>query len=275
MVGVRLSGQYCIAFCKSSRNLQGVFRASLERPFSGTPLISDFSYSGTELDAVAEAANYYDWIIGSFAPAFGKRIVEAGAGIGTVSQLILERAPQADLLLIEPAANNLPELERRFGRNPRVRIIQGYLEEIAATSSADTVIAVNVMEHIASDVGFLRAAYHTLSGDGALLLFVPAMPAIYSSLDRAFGHHRRYSKSALKKLLLDAGFHVERLHYVNAIGVVAWFVSGALLRRRTLSRSQVRFYDRLVVPWLRRIESRIHPPIGQSLLAIARKPSAR
>jgi SAM-dependent methyltransferase len=240
---------------------------------SADSAITDFTYSGTELDAVAEASNYYDWIVDSFAGVLGKRIAEAGAGIGTVSQLILERAAPEALLLIEPARNNIPELQRRFSRDPRVRVFQGYLDEIGDSFKADTVIAVNVMEHVERDADFLRAARRTLSSDGSLLLLVPAVPAIYGSLDRAFDHFRRYTRSGLRRLLLDAGFEIERLHYLNGIGVAAWFLAGRVMHRKTLGRAQVRFYDRWVIPWLRRIESKIHPPIGQSLLAVARKPA--
>jgi SAM-dependent methyltransferase len=237
---------------------------------------TEFTYSGTELDAVAEAANYYRWIVDSFSGALGKgkRIAEAGAGIGTVSEILLERASPRELLLIEPAGNNIPELQRRFAKDTRVRVFQGYLEQIGSSFAADTIIAVNVMEHVERDAEFLRAAHATLSRDGALLLLVPAVPAIYGSLDRAFDHFRRYTKSGLRDLLLDAGFEIERLHYLNVIGVAAWFFAGRVMRRRTLGRTQVRFYDRWVIPWLRRIESGIHPPIGQSLLAIARKSHA-
>jgi SAM-dependent methyltransferase len=236
-----------------------------------TPAISEFSYSGTELDAVAAATNYYRWIIDSFAGALGERIVEAGAGIGTVSELILQRAAPKEMLLVEPAENNIPNLRRRFAGDSRVRIHHGYLEELGDTVTADTVIAVNVMEHVEKDAQFLRAARLTLAADGALLLLVPAVPAIYGSLDKAFDHYRRYTRSGLENSLRTAGFRIETLHYLNFLGVAAWFTAGRILHRTTLGRAQVRFYDRLVIPWLRRIESRIHPPVGQSLLAIARK----
>lgn len=243
-------------------------------PSSTTPTIAEFSYSGTELDAVAEATNYYGWIIDSFGRAIGERIVEAGAGIGTVSDLVLRRASPREMLLIEPAGNNIPELHRRFDDDKRVRIHHGYLEDIGDTVAADTVIAVNVMEHVERDAEFLRAAHLTLASGGALLLLVPAMPAIYGSLDRAFDHYRRYTRSGLEQSLLAAGFEIETLHYLNIVGVVAWFAAGRVFHRTTLGRPQVRFYDRWVIPWLRRIESRIHAPVGQSLLAIARKPAA-
>jgi SAM-dependent methyltransferase len=238
-----------------------------------TPTIPEFSYSGTELDAVAEATNYYRWIIDSFADAFGERIVEAGAGIGTVSELVLQRASPRELVLIEPAENNIAALRRRFSGDPRVSVHYGYLEEIGDTVSADSIIAVNVLEHVERDTEFLRAAYRTLAPGGALLLLVPAVPALFGSLDKAFDHYRRYTKSGIRDGLLAAGFEIETLHFLNMVGVAAWFAAGRVFHRTTLGRQQVRFYDRWVIPWLRRIESRIHPPIGQSLLAIARKPT--
>jgi SAM-dependent methyltransferase len=231
-----------------------------------------FSYSGTELEAVGEAKNYYDWIIDSFAGRIGKRAVEAGAGIGTVSDLILQRASPRELLLIEPDGGNARLLREHFQKDNRVLVHHGYLEDLASSLKADCVIAVNVLEHIERDAHFLRAANDALVASGYLLLLVPAVPAIFGSLDRAFDHFRRYNRSGLRKQLLDAGFEIETLRYLNILGVAAWFVSGRIFRRSTLSRAQVRFYDRWIVPWLRAAEKGFQPPIGQSLLAIARKP---
>jgi len=232
---------------------------------------SGFSYSGTELEAVAEARNYYHWIIDSFAGRIGERAVEAGAGIGTVSDLIIQRAAPRELVLIEPDAANVAQLRQRFHSDSRVVVRHGYLEEFAPSLEADSVIAVNVLEHVENDVDFLRDAHRALAPDGTLLLLVPALPAIFGSLDRAFDHFRRYTRSTLRKRLLDAGFEIETMRYLNLLGVAAWFASGRILQRKTLGRGQVRFYDRYVIPALRRIETRFHPPIGQSILAIARK----
>lgn len=232
---------------------------------------SGFSYSGTELEAVAEAKNYYDWIIDSFAGRIGERAVEAGAGIGTVSDLILRRAVPRELVLIEPDGGNVALLRNRFQKDGRVLVRHGYLEEFASSLNADSVIAVNVLEHVERDADFLSAAHEALVSKGSLLLLVPALPAIFGSLDRAFDHFRRYTRSGLRKQLLDAGFEIETLHYLNMLGVAAWFASGRIFHRTTLGRGQVRFYDRCVIPALRQIETRFHPPIGQSILAIARK----
>jgi len=230
-----------------------------------------FSYSGTELEAVGEARNYYEWIVDSFAGRIGERAVEAGAGIGTVSDLILQRAVPRELILIEPDHGNAGLLRERFQKDGRVLVHHGYLEDLASSLKADSLIAVNVLEHVDQDSDFLRAAHRALVGSGYLLLLVPALPALFGSLDRAFDHFRRYTRSGLSKQLLDAGFEIETLRYLNMLGVAAWFASGRIFRRTTLGRRQVRFYDRYVIPTLRQIETRFHPPIGQSILAIARK----
>jgi 2-polyprenyl-3-methyl-5-hydroxy-6-metoxy-1,4-benzoquinol methylase len=201
----------------------------------------------------------------------GSRIVEAGAGIGTVSELLIRQARPKEILLIEPAGNNIGVLQRRFDDDSRVRVYHGYLEDIGADFQADTVVAVNVLEHVEHPAQFLRAAHETLAPGGALLLLVPALPVLYGSLDKAFDHYRRYTRAELRRALRETGFEIEKLYYLNFVGVAAWFAAGRLLGRTTLGRSQVRFYDRWVIPWLRRLESLVHPPLGQSLLAVARK----
>jgi hypothetical protein len=102
-----------------------------------------------------------------------------------------------------------------------------------------------------------------------LLLFVPALPWLHGSLDRAFEHFRRYRKDELRERLASAGLHVKTLDYVNLPGVASWFLAAKVLRRKTLGSSGVLLYDRCVVPVVRRIEERWKPPLGQSLIAVA------
>ena len=228
---------------------------------------TDFEYAGDELDALAQAHNYYRWLMRRFRPYLGRRVVEVGAGIGTIGQHLLAQPGVEELVLIEPAANNYPLLERRYRGDPRVRTLNGYLEE-QAPLAADSIVAVNVLEHVADDLTFLQAARRSLRHGGRLLVFVPAVQAIYGSLDRVFEHHRRYGRHQLADRLCAAGFRIDQLRYANSIGVVAWFLMGRMLRRTTLGAASVRYYDRAVIPWLSAIEDRVPPPIGQSLLAI-------
>lgn len=230
---------------------------------------ASFAYSGEELDALAGAVNYYRWIVRRFRPYLGARIVEAGAGIGTFAAHLREAAPQARLTLVEPAANNHPHLAARFATDARVRTVHGYLAEAGDDASADTVVAVNVMEHVEDDAAFLATARRLLAPGGHLCLYVPALPAIYGTLDEAFEHHRRYTRAGLRARLLGAGFRPLRIAYTNLPGVAAWWVSGRVLRRRTVTARDAKLYDRWMIPWISALERVWSPPAGQSLIAIA------
>ena len=248
------------------------------RPGTAAPRVSSeraatgFSYTGTELDALASARNYYDLILDYFAPFIGRRVIEVGAGIGTFAQHLLARHAPEYLLLVEPADNNAPILERRFANDPVVETRQGYVEDFLDRAIADTAIAVNVLEHVAEERPFLEALARLLVPGGHVLVFVPAMPFLFGTLDVSFEHHRRYTKDTLAAAIRSSGLEPIMLRYVNSVGMVPWLVAGRILRRRTIRASHVRFYDRFVIPWLRLIERVVEPPVGQSLIAIARVP---
>ena len=156
---------------------------------------ASFAYVSTELHALAEAKNYYRWVNRQFAPFIGKRVIEVGAGIGTFAQSLLDHVPVSELVLVEPSDNLFPILQRRFAQEPHVKIIHGYFQPIASPATADSIVLVNVLEHIAEDQAFLDDAHAALTPGGTLLLLVPALPQIYGSLDQAFGHYRRYTKT--------------------------------------------------------------------------------
>lgn len=241
-------------------------------PPSPTP--AAFTYAGDELDALAGARNYHAWIAERFAPWLGSRIVEAGAGIGSFAAHLRAAAPHAGLTLVEPAENNWPRLHARFAGDSRVRTVRGYLADAGAPASADTVVAVNVMEHVRDDDEFVRTAHRLLAPGGHLLLFVPALPALYGTLDEAFDHFRRYTRPQLRARIAGAGFTPLSIRYTNLPGVLAWWVSGRVLRRRTVTAADARLYDRWMIPWISRLERVWSPPLGQSLIAVARKEGA-
>ena len=228
-----------------------------------------FQYASSELDALASARNYYASLMWYFGPHLGARVMEVGAGVGTFAAYLRAESRVQQLTLVEPAVNNVPVLRARFRGDPGVRVVAGYLEDAATPGAQDTIVAVNVLEHVADDHAFLRTARETLAPGGTLLLFVPALQSIYGTLDTAFEHHRRYGRSQLRDGLTRAGFRISELRFSNSVGVLSWFLAGRVMRRTTLRASDVQLYDRLIVPWLSRIERRVRPPLGQSLIAIA------
>ena len=234
---------------------------------------SAFSYSGTELDAMGEAGNYCRWIIRQFAPFVGREILEVGAGVGTFAGHLLSAFPSSEnrLTLLEPADNLFPLLRKRFQEDSRVTVRQGTLEAHAAGLAPDTAIMVNVLEHVEDDAACLSLLHRILQPGGHLLLLAPALSWEYGSLDAAFGHFRRYNRGELERKLLQAGFEIRKLRFMNLPGVAAWYWAGKIMRQKTLRPGAVRFYDRWVIrPWSR-CEDLWNPPLGQNLLAIARK----
>jgi SAM-dependent methyltransferase len=232
-----------------------------------------FVYSGSELEALSQGDNYYAWIRRMLGPRLRGRVVEVGAGRGTFSERLLALDTVNELILIEPDATMHADLERRFGSDARVTTHKGYFGNHELGGPVDAIVLVNVLEHIEDDAALVAAAWRELAPGGALLLFVPAGPWLFGSLDRAFEHFRRYERSGLTQLLTAGGMEVENIHYVNAPGMLAWFVAGRVVRVKTVSPGQMKLYDRLVIPLVSRLESILRPPCGQSLVAISVKPS--
>lgn len=230
------------------------------------------TYFGKDLEAMSFANNYHQWILDEFAPYLGERVAEVGAGSGNFSDFIL-RAGVQHLTAFEPFTNMFTLLAQRFAGNPRIEAVNAFFEEQASehAGSFDAVCYVNVLEHIEDDTGALRHAYKTLKPGGHLLVFVPALPFLYSELDRKVGHHRRYTYRSLRQVVKDAGFDIKRLKYFDIMGIAPWYIAFVLLRQTTTS-GNVSLYDRLVVPVMRRVERLITPPLGKNLLLVAQRP---
>lgn len=230
-------------------------------------------YFARDLEAMDTASNYYGWILEAFAPALGARVLEVGAGSGTFSARLAQRAPDL-LTCLEPSPNCFAALARRFEAEPRVELRAGELAEHAPgwRERYDSVVYMNVLEHVARDRDEVRLALQCLRPGGHLLVFVPALPWLYGSADRLFGHHRRYTRRTLLALLEDTGAEVRQCRYWDVFGILPWWVAFVLLRRPVMKRGLVTLYDRLVVPVARVAERLVTPPIGKNLLLVVQKP---
>ncbi|MGZ5684602.1 MAG: class I SAM-dependent methyltransferase [Usitatibacter sp.] len=226
-------------------------------------------YPGKELEAMSFASNYHRWIVDEFAPYLGERVAEVGAGIGSVSELLL-RKPIGHLSAFEPSANMYPQLAQRLRGEPRAAAINGFFGAGQAGEGFDSVAYINVLEHIEDDRAELAHARASLRPGGHLLVFVPALAWLYSDFDRRVGHFRRYAKPQLEQIATLAGFDLVRARYFDLAGILPWYVNFVLLRR-AMAAGSVSLYDRLVVPPMRLIASIAAPPIGKNILLIARK----
>lgn len=234
-------------------------------------------YAGKDLEAMSFAVNYHRWILSVFEPYLGTRIVEVGAGTGSFSELLVER-PLHSLSLVEPSTAMYEQLCRRMEKsNSRSNlkfyndIFQNVADQIKTTDTPDSIIYVNVLEHIADDSHELRVINNTLDSRGRVFIFVPALRWLHGSMDRQLDHCRRYTRSELEKKCTDAGFEVIASRYFDVLGIVPWWVKYKLLRSNNMEPGAVRFYDRRVVPLAQTIESTITPRLGKNILLVAEK----
>ena len=233
----------------------------------------DRVYEGRDLEAMSFAENYHRWIFREVEPHLGRRIIEVGAGAGDFARLLLETNPER-LHLVEPSANHSATLLNRFSEDRRVQVWSGFLTEVASEvqDEIDTIVYVNVLEHVRNDTVEIASVYSTLRRGGNVCIFVPALAWLYSDFDARVGHYRRYGRAGIIDLLRSNGFEIIEVKYMDIVGILPWYLVYTL-GRRTLAGAHVVAYDRAVVPWLQRLERAIHPPIGKNLLAIGRKPS--
>jgi SAM-dependent methyltransferase len=222
------------------------------------------------LEIMSAAPCYNQWQYSRVAPYLGRRICEVGAGIGNMSILILGGAPDL-LVLTETDEYYRTILRDRFQRRASVVVDELTLPDQAAASrfqsyGLDTVVAFNVLEHIADDVGALRSIARMLRPGGRAVILVPAMPALFGTLDQELGHQRRYTRTSLTQRFNIAGFHVQHAFYFNLLGVLGWWINARLRRRPRIPREQLRNFERLV-PVLR-IEDHLPLPLGQSVIVV-------
>jgi 2-polyprenyl-3-methyl-5-hydroxy-6-metoxy-1,4-benzoquinol methylase len=220
-----------------------------------------------DLRTLAGATHLADWMFDQFAASLRGRVVEVGAGIGTFSERILG-AGASELLLIEPEDPCAETLRSRFAGDPRVRIESEYLPGSPSLSAGagayDLVLCQNVLEHIEDDRGAVREMAAALRPGGTLVLLVPGHRSLYGSLDVAYGHRRRYTQAAIRELYTDAGLEVTAIRAFNLLGVLGWYASNRLGRRR-VSPASIRVYEAIVRGW-RPIEDRLRPPWGLSIV---------
>lgn len=217
------------------------------------------------------AVRYHAWIRDEFADAVRGDVAEIGAGVGAFSELLLQLQPRS-LTLFEPCTAMHERQPARVAGDARVRRQNAiFAERTGGDEVFDTVVYVNVLEHIEDDRGELRLMHRALRPGGRICIFVPALRWLMSDHDRAIGHVRRYHRGELREKVCEAGFEVERLHFFDSLGVAAWWLCMRVLKL-PLKGGSVDTYDRFFVPVLRALESRLRPPLGKNLLLVARKP---
>jgi glycosyltransferase involved in cell wall biosynthesis len=223
------------------------------------------------LDAFADAPNFNRWMADTIRPYVGNDVLEIGAGMGNLTRLLLPGRKRYVATDID--REHLERLRARLSHRPRLETAELNAADGACRETyrgqMDTVVCLNVLEHIEDDCGALRNIHSMLRDGGRVVILVPCGQSIFNSLDEELGHFRRYSEDRLRQKMTEAGFHVETVLRFNRASRPGWWLNGTVLKRRAISRIQLKNFDRLV--WLvRRIDAYLPWP-QTSVIGIGRR----
>ncbi len=218
------------------------------------------------LEKLGEAGNFIRWVGEEIRPFVRGRVLEVGCGTGTYTELLADWSEEVVAVDLDP--NFAETARRRFAGRPKVRVLEGDARRLPDLGKFDTIVMLDVLEHIEDDVGMLTQLGDRLADGGWLVLKVPALPALYGTLDAAIGHCRRYGRRELAETARRAGLVVTDCRAFNLAAAPGWWLNGCVLRRTHPPEAQLRLYDRLV-PAFRLIDRLTGPPAGTSLIAAA------
>jgi len=232
----------------------------------------DFEYIGSELELFAEAVNWRNYWQRQAIPFLGRCVLEVGAGIGTVTRDLC-RSPVEHWVALEPDRDMAARLEvdRQAGRLPAMcEPRYGTTAALGAEERFDTVLYIDVLEHIEDDQTEVARVTRHLTSGGHLVALVPAHQVLYTPFDAAIGHFRRYGMARLLTVGAN-GMGVCCARYLDSVGLLASLGNRLLLRSTQPNRRQIRLWDRLMVRLSRRLDPLFGYRLGKSALVVWRK----
>jgi ubiquinone/menaquinone biosynthesis C-methylase UbiE len=233
-------------------------------------MADSFKYQGNELELFQHATNWKKYFSTQIKPYIRGNVLEVGAGIGATT-LLLNNGSNPCWLMLEPDNEMSSLLEKKllakeFPDNCQIK--KGTIESIASTF--DTIIYIDVLEHIETDGEELKKAAALLNKDGCIIVLSPAFQFLYNPFDKAIGHYRRYSKETLQQITPD-DLQMIRNRYYDSIGYFASVVNKLFLRQKYPTIRQVLFWDSWMIPVSKLTDKLFFHSFGKSMIAIWQK----
>ena len=233
----------------------------------------EFQYVGTELDLFAEARNWKTYWASHIRPHVAGRVLEVGAGFGGASDFLISGSRVEEWNWLEPDPGLAARCERHVESQDFLvpgEVLCGTLADVARGERYDTILYLDVLEHIEDDAGEVSRAWECLKPNGLLIVLAPAHPWLFTPFDEAIGHFRRYTTTSLVQLMPDRQWKLEDLKYLDSVGMLASAGNRLLLRAAHPTRGQIRFWDRCLVPFSRYLDPFINYRMGKSVLGVWR-----
>ena len=248
-----------------------------------------FHYSGHEnLEIDVCRTHFNNWIYKEIFPGLKGDILEVGSGIGTFSQKIIRDVQHSHITLTDISLPYVKKLEERFSKsndgnnnninnNNSISICKLDLNckadyEKIGYEKFDSIIAINVLEHVEDDIFALQQLYKMLKSEGILIILVPCHKFLYNVIDTNVGHFRRYTKKDLELKIRKTRFSIERMFYFNMLGIIGWYINGNIAKNPKINSSASKLFDR-IVPLLKYVEAMTGKKIGLSIICYLKKHS--
>ena len=235
--------------------------------------MSEFHYVGSELELFAAVKNWKSYWSNQVRPYVAGDVLEVGAGIGSNTAL-LSPGTSGRWLCLEPDPNLCAKLaEDLTGRDDRraFECLCGTLSAIRPGDTFDTILYIDVLEHIEDDAAELSNAAQMLRPGGCLIVLSPAHQWLFTPFDAAIGHFRRYDRSSLRRVS-PPGLTIERIFYLDACGIAASAMNQLFLRQSMPTAEQLKMWDRWIIPVSRLIDPLLMHKLGKSIVGVWRKP---
>lgn len=235
------------------------------------------SYNLADQQQMSAAVNYFAWQARLVKPELGRRVIEVGCGVGNFTRMLQDREA---VLAIDNDPDCVTQISRRLSQglphaNLRAEVCDAHdvrTFAVAREFRADSVVCLNVLEHIEDDRKALDGMASLLPSGGVIVLIVPAFRALFGPIDRNLEHFRRYDRDSIRKLARDCNLGIGKLRYMNFVGFFGWWWNARILKLQAQSAAQISVFDRMIVPVMSRLEALIPPPFGQSLFVVLNKP---
>ena len=228
------------------------------------------------LSVLRGSPRYNAWLYSHIEPHLGGRVLDIGSGLGDIARQFAHPLVE-EVIFSDRAEEMIRALETSPVPLKKYRILpldisSPQMHRSPLSGPVDTITCINVLEHIEDDVAALENMNSLLRIGGKVVVFVPALPVLYGTLDSYVEHYRRYTKRKLVMVFERAGFAVKSAYYINMFGIFTWFLAGRVLKQKKFDKCVCRMLDR-AVPLLRTMESFGPPPLGQSLIMVGEKVS--
>ena len=231
-------------------------------------------YVGSELELFALATNWKAYIRSELGAFVRGRVLEVGAGIGETTRSLIS-GHEDSWTCLEPDGNLAQHITASLGNKPFSQnlvpeVIVGKIDHPACGPEFNTILYIDVLEHIAKDELEIQKAVQKLTKNGILIVLAPAHQFLFTSFDHTIGHYRRYSKHQLKQIS-PPQIRLLRVRYLDSAGCLASLGNKYMLKAGIPSRNQILFWDKILVPLSRLLDPLFGHKIGKSIYMVGQK----